>query len=516
MSRWKLELLKFVIIGKFMNEFDSETNKKRKSELMEALDLRSTDQAPDFIKPKKLKASALNESLEITTGKGDQAKSFPCDQCARSFATKTGLRTHTTKAHKDQDKTDEKSLKYWPLNKCQICDDHQCKTVNELKNHYVFEHMQNFDTKFRCKFCFTVFKNLDELHKHKKALHSEVFFYCNIGKCTGWYKSASPLVNHWVYDELGVRVQCPKCAALFSSVSQMDKHKRDCNGNGEMPPNAVIAERFVPKQVVNDHGDDGQDDNDKPVQVKHENLEYLPKSTKDPNDKPVQVKHEHMEYLPRSSKDLNDKPSKSIHCGKNGRKRIKKEDIEHMEYLSVSIKDEEDEQAVKDTDEVLEYMSPKSEPPDTPKAEPTSKRQKMDNPGDLQDDRKCRKCHLTIRGDLTTHYVMEHLNMDSALYCEICATEFYTYEQKLKHQKMVHRGIYMCPDDKCKITFTMIYTFIEHLLEVHLGLVFKCNPCDEVKHSPDALIKHKKIKHSPDALIKHKKTQRHRGNEKGR
>ena len=269
----------------------------------------------------------------------------------------------------------------------------------------------------------------------------------------------------------------------------------------------MIINQVNNDQVDNETNENEQDANDKPV--KHENLEYFPRSSKGLKDQP-EIKQEHMEYLPRSSEDLNDQSDQIKHepmeylpssskDSKDKPKKIKVRKIkrEPMEYLSRSIKDEEDEQAVKDTDEVLEcmmeYRSPKSKPPDTPKAEPIEpKRQKIDDPGDDLQDRKCLICDVTVRGDLTTHYVVQHLGMDLALYCEECDQEFYTFEQKLKHQKIVHHGVYPCPH--CEISCTIIYAYIEHLLEDHLGLVFKCKPCDEIKHSPDALIKHKKTK----------------------
>ena len=83
---------------------------------------------------------------------------FACDQCQRSYGTKTALRTHIVNTHQKV--------------KCDECNQEICNSFM-LKRHKAKVHGTKPTSAYQCEFCPLIYEQKGSLEKHLVKNHSE-------------------------------------------------------------------------------------------------------------------------------------------------------------------------------------------------------------------------------------------------------------------------------------------------------------------------------------------------------
>ena len=342
-------------------------------------------------------------------------------------------------------KTEEKECEILgePGFNCQVCAE-PFESVNDLRDHYLFDHLK---VKYDCKLCTEQFANQKELSKHQKTYHFEYFlknkgfFYCQF--CEWWSAQNASVVKHMISDHLNILPQCHGCQQTFSSASKLDLHKKE-------------SSCVQPTKI------EGKD------KAAEAELEQKP-------DQEIQLGNEHEQ-----------KPDQEIQLGNDHEQKPDQEiqlenELEHKPDQDIQL--EKDDQ-IPNVEQEAEAMD-----------DDVSDEGIDDSIDTIDNGKNCQICHKSVP-NLTKHYLVDHLFWKIDYDCYYCGEIFTSFAQLTRHNQLEHKGMPTAQAcHLCQAKFTRKNDLVTHLLTVHLKLEFQCEICGKNYNSQSNLLLHEHLKH---------------------
>jgi len=151
-----------------------------------------------------------------------EIKLFPCDDCSKTFSTKSALNIHKITAHAD-------AIGYSAKKYCSLCD----KQFSNLQQH--IEVVHNNIKNYKCQKCQKGFYDNRELRRHhikylktgeceKETPVGFCKYTCNFPNCEYKSNKKGNMEMHEKSVHLNIKYSCPECDKQLSSKANLNSH----------------------------------------------------------------------------------------------------------------------------------------------------------------------------------------------------------------------------------------------------------------------------------------------------
>jgi len=151
-----------------------------------------------------------------------EIKLFPCDDCSKTFNTKSALNIHKLTAHTE-------SMNYSAKKYCNLCD----KQFSNLQQH--IEVVHNNIKNYKCQKCQKGFYDNRELRRHhikylktgeceKETPVGFCKYTCNFPNCEYKSNKKGNMEMHEKSVHLNIKYSCPECDKQLSSKANLNSH----------------------------------------------------------------------------------------------------------------------------------------------------------------------------------------------------------------------------------------------------------------------------------------------------